>query len=86
MSSRLVFYDSTKAGEDHPAGIQGQDLLIEAVQARLSLFHQLRFKGTLSITRHVDLKRPLLSLHGFLTGAIALVSRLVALATLFGIA
>jgi hypothetical protein len=70
----------------HATGIQGQDFVIEAFQARLAFFDELRLERALPITRDVDFNVPLLSLHGLLAPTIAQVPVGVALASMFGVA
>jgi hypothetical protein len=55
----------------HATSIQGQDFVIEALQSRLTLSHELRLEDPLSIARHLDLHMSLLAFERFLTRSIA---------------
>jgi hypothetical protein len=56
-------------------GIQGDDLVVEAIQAGLALGHDLRFKGAITIARHLDLDRSVLGQDRLGRGPIAVVAR-----------
>ena len=47
----------------HAAGVQRDDLVVEAVEAGLALGHDLRLEGAVAIARHVDLDRAVLGQH-----------------------
>ena len=47
----------------HAAGIQGDDLVVEAIQASLALGHDLRLEAAVAIARHIDLDGSVLGQH-----------------------
>jgi hypothetical protein len=59
----------------HAAGIQGDDLVIEAIQAGLALGHDLRLEAAVAIARHIDLDRSILGQHRLGRGSVAVVAR-----------
>src|SRR5258708_36689366 len=67
----------------HATRIQRQDFFIEAFQAGLALFDELRFKCALPVTWYPDFHVPLLSFQRFLTLSIAHIPAGVPLAHMF---
>src|SRR5215210_7089407 len=55
----------------HPAGIEPEDLLVQARQARLALADQLRRKRALAVAWRLDLHRPQIGLQRLRAGAVA---------------
>jgi hypothetical protein len=58
----------------HAARIKRDDLLIEAVKARLVLLDQLRLELRVAVTRHVNLDLAALAAQGLRGGAVARVA------------
>ena len=58
----------------HAAGIQGDDLVVEAIQAGLTLGHDLRLEAAVAIARHIDLDRSILGQHRLGIAAVAVVA------------
>jgi len=59
----------------HTSGVQRDDLVVETIQARLALGHDLRLEAAVAITRHLDLDRPVLGQHRLGGGPVAVVAR-----------
>src|SRR5216683_7434670 len=62
----------------HAARVQGQDLVVEAMPARLPLGHQLRLEARLPVPRHLDLHRPEVALQPLAARPVAAVAALAA--------
>ena len=58
----------------HTAGVQRDDLVVEAVEAGLALGHDLRLEGAVAIARHVDIDRSVLGQHRLGIAAVAVVA------------
>ena len=61
----------------HPARVQRNNLLIEAVKARLVLLDQLRFKVRVAVTRNINLDLPAFTTHRLWRDPIARVAGVV---------
>lgn len=57
----------------HASGVHGDDLVVEACEASLVFGNQQRLKAAVSVTRHFDTNRAVLSQHRLGAFAIALV-------------
>jgi hypothetical protein len=55
--------------------MQGDDLVVEAIQTGLALRHDLRLEGPVAIARNVDLDRSVLGQHRLGRGSVAVVAR-----------
>jgi hypothetical protein len=56
------------------AGIERDDLVVEAIQAGLALGHDLRLESGVAVAWHVDLDRPVLGQHRLGVRSIAVVA------------
>ena len=59
----------------HPAGIQADDLIIQAAEATLALGHQPWGEGASPVPRHLKTQRPDLALHRLRRAAVTAVAR-----------
>ena len=58
----------------HSPGVERDDFVVEAIQARLAFGHDLRLEAAVAVARHLDLDRPILGQHRLGVGPVAVVA------------
>ena len=70
---KQLFKCGTDLSCSHLLDIQEKDFIIHTRWPSLLLFNQLRLEGPLSITWHIDLNRPVVSINGLIGMTVAAV-------------